>query len=200
MRVVAAIRVKGGNSNCTVRAAGPFADDDIEDARFHRGVEDFFDSAIEAMDLVDEKHVAGGEVGEDRREIADALDRGAGSGAQARADLFGDQMRERGLAQSGRTIQKYVLGLMVAAARGGQKDAQILFYRRLADIFGPRIRPQCLVQRARALFDGVFCLCLSYVVRLCACPIGRSRLSTATAERLLTFYPICYTPASSDFY
>jgi hypothetical protein len=89
MRVVAAMRVNGGSSSCTVRALGPFADHDVEHARFHRRVEDFFDRAIEAVDLVDKKHVARREIGEDCGEIAHALDGGARGRAQVGADLFG---------------------------------------------------------------------------------------------------------------
>ena len=42
-----------------------------------RRVEELLDDAREAVDLVDEQHVAGLQAGEDRREVADALDRRA---------------------------------------------------------------------------------------------------------------------------
>ena len=55
------------------------------------------------MDLVDEEHVAAFEVGDDRGEIAGALDRGTRGGAEIDAQLARDDMRERGLAEPGRT-------------------------------------------------------------------------------------------------
>ena len=48
----------------------PFADDEIELKILHRRIEDFLDRRIEAMDLVDEQHIALFEIGEERRKIA----------------------------------------------------------------------------------------------------------------------------------
>ena len=52
------------------------ADDDVELEVLHRGVQHLLDGAREAVDLVDEQHVAVVEVGEDRGEVAGALERG----------------------------------------------------------------------------------------------------------------------------
>ena len=104
------------------------------------------------MDLVDEEHIARREIGEYRREVADAFDGGAGGCAHARAYLFGHQMRERGLAQSWRTIEEDVLRLVVAAFGSRKEDAKIFFNRRLPDVLFPQAGAQRLVERAGAFF------------------------------------------------
>jgi hypothetical protein len=48
----------------------PLADDEVELKVLHRGIEHFFHCRAEAMDFVDEEHVAFFEIGEQRREIA----------------------------------------------------------------------------------------------------------------------------------
>ena len=52
--------------------AGPLADDDVELKVFHGGIEDLLYDPVQAMDLVDEQHVARLKVREDRREVARA--------------------------------------------------------------------------------------------------------------------------------
>ena len=73
-RVVAPTSVNGGRSSLIERAAGPFADHDVDLVVLERGVEDFLDDRRQAVDLVDEQHIARLEVGEHRGEIAGALE------------------------------------------------------------------------------------------------------------------------------
>src|SRR3546814_5536921 len=47
----------------------PFADHDVERTVLHRRIEDFLDRGRQAVDLVDEQHVAILEIGEQRREV-----------------------------------------------------------------------------------------------------------------------------------
>ena len=55
----------------------PFADQQVELEVLHRRIQDLFDRRRQAVDLVDEEHVARFEVREERREIAGPLDRRA---------------------------------------------------------------------------------------------------------------------------
>ena len=73
-------------------------DHDVELEILHRGIQDFFDRAGQAVDLVDEQHAAVVEVGEDRGEVAGPLERGTARGLHARAHLGRDDSREGGLA------------------------------------------------------------------------------------------------------
>ena len=69
-RVVAPTSVNGGRSSLTERAAGPFADHDVDLEVLERRIEDLLDDRRQPVDLVDEQHVARLEVGEDRGEVA----------------------------------------------------------------------------------------------------------------------------------
>ena len=83
------------------RARGrPLADDDVEPEVLERRIEDLLDGAVQAVDLVDEQHVARLERREDRGDVALALERGAGDLADADAELVAHDLRERGLAEA----------------------------------------------------------------------------------------------------
>ena len=56
-RVVAPTSVNGGRSSLTQRAAGPFADHDVDLEILERRIEDLLDDRRQPMDLVDEQHV-----------------------------------------------------------------------------------------------------------------------------------------------
>ena len=81
----------------------PLPDDEVELEVLHRGIEHLLDLARQAVDLVDEEHVAALEVGEDRREVAAALEHGPRRAAACDAHLVRDDVRERRLAEAGRT-------------------------------------------------------------------------------------------------
>ena len=76
------------------------AEHDVELEVLHRRVEHLLDRAWQAMDLVDEQHVALVELGEDRGEVAGALERGSRGDLHLHAELDGDDAGERGLAQT----------------------------------------------------------------------------------------------------
>ena len=78
-----------------------FADDEVELVVFHRRIEDLLDRRAQAMDLVDEEHVAVFEIGQQRREIAGLRDDGARGGAEADAELLGHDLSQRRLAETG---------------------------------------------------------------------------------------------------
>ena len=70
------------------------------------------------MDLVDEQHVVRLQVGQQRGQVAGALDHRAGGLAQVDAQLVGDDVRERGLAQARRAEDQHVVERLAALARG----------------------------------------------------------------------------------
>ena len=85
--MVAPTSVNGGRSSVERARRGPLADDDVDAEVLHRRVEDLLDGAVEAVDLVDEQHVARLERREDRGEVALALERRARRRAEADAEL-----------------------------------------------------------------------------------------------------------------
>ena len=75
------------------RARGrALADHDVDLEILHRRIQHFLDHRRQAMDLVDEQHVVRLQVGQQRGEIAGALEHRAGGGAQVDAQLVGDHV------------------------------------------------------------------------------------------------------------
>ena len=125
-RVVAPISVKGGRSILHRARRRALADDEIELEILHRRIEDFFDRRRQAMDLVDEQNVARLEIGQERGEIAGALDDRAGGGAELDAQLARDDLRQRRLAETGRAREQHVIERLAALLGRRDEDAQIV--------------------------------------------------------------------------
>ena len=93
-----------------------FADHDVDLEIFQRRVEDFLDHRAQAVDFVDEQHVVRFEIGQDRGQVAGAFQHRAGSLAQVDAHLGGDDVGQRGLAQSRRAEQQHMVERFAALA------------------------------------------------------------------------------------
>ena len=104
------------------------------------------------MDFIDEQHIAGLQVGEQRREIPGALQHGAGGLAQIHAELGRDDVRQRGLAEAGGTENQHVIERFAALPGGADEDLELRFHRRLADVLLEPARPDGPLDRL--LFGG----------------------------------------------
>ena len=102
-----------------------FADDEVELKILHRGIEDFFDGGVQAMDLVDEEDVARLQVRQDRGEVAGARDHRARGRAEVHAEFARDDLGHRGFAEARRARKQHVVERFVAAARGVDEDFQV---------------------------------------------------------------------------
>ena len=100
------------------------------------------------MDLVDEEHVVRLEIGEQRGEIARARDHGPAGGAKAHAELARHDLRQRGLAEPGRTEEQHMVQGLAAGVGGRDEHAQVFPRRLLPDEFSERFWPQ---RRVRVL-------------------------------------------------
>ncbi len=118
------------------------ADDEVELEILHRGIEHLLDRGTEAMDLVDEEHVALFEIGEKCREIAGLGDHGTRGGAKADAELARHDLRQRGLAEARRADEQHVIERLAALARGLDEYGQIGARLRLADELRQQLRAQ----------------------------------------------------------
>src|SRR5437763_5791552 len=76
----------------------------------------------------------------DGDEIDRTLQRRTGSRANRRAHFVREDVRERGLAESGRSEKKNVIERLIALARRGDGDLEIRFDFLLADVFGELLR------------------------------------------------------------
>jgi hypothetical protein len=124
------------------------------------------------VDLVDEEDVVGLEVGEDRREVARALQHRPRGVAHAHAHLPGDDVGKCRLAQARRTEKQHVVERFLAIARRGDEDAQLLADLLLPDVLvevpgAKRALLAVFLRRGRAPrdqavgFDHVFPRCFS---------------------------------------
>ena len=152
-RVVAPIRVNLAEVDLDRARRRPGADDQVELEVLHRRIENFLDRRVEAMNLVDEQHVARLEIGELRGEVARLGDHRAGGGAEVDAELARDDLRQRRLAQPRRADEQHVVERL--AARLGQFDEHLEIGARplLAGEVGERLRAQRRVVLG-ALFGG----------------------------------------------
>ena len=146
MRVVAPTSVNGGRSSVSVRAAGPWPDDDVEPEVLERRVEDLLDGRVQPVDLVDEEHVARLERGQDRGDVALPLERRAGDRADADAELLADDVREARLAEPRRADEQHVVERLAPRDRRGEHDLELLLEPLLADELGQVARPQRAVE------------------------------------------------------
>ncbi len=118
------------------RGAGPhpLPQHGVEPEVLERRVQRLLDDAVEPVDLVDEEDIAGGEVQKDGTQRALVVDGRPRADLDRDPQLVGDDVRERGLSQSGRTTEQHVLDWLIAAARGLEQDAEVLAHLHLAHI------------------------------------------------------------------
>ena len=107
---------EGGKVERDRAGAGALAEHDRELAVLHRRVERLLDRPVEAVDLVDEEDAARLERGEEAGDVGLALERRAGRLDHRHAELGGDDVSERGLAEAGRAGEQDVVERLLAAA------------------------------------------------------------------------------------
>jgi hypothetical protein len=95
---------------------------------------------VQPVDLINKEHITGFEVGQDRDQIAGTLDGGTGRHAQIDAHLGGNDRRQRGLAESRRTVQQDVIERFPALARRFDEDRKGRFHPLLSDVLGQPLR------------------------------------------------------------
>ena len=85
------------------------------------------------MDLVDEKHVAFLELGEDRSKVAGPLERRTGRDVHANTHLRCNDAGHRGLTQAWWACQQQVVGGLAAQLGSLQHNREVLLQLALAD-------------------------------------------------------------------
>jgi len=106
------------------------------------------------VDLVDEEHVAGLEIREQRRQITWALDRRAARHPQLSTHLRRDDVREGGLAEPGRAVEQQMIERLLALARRTNEDTEVLAQAVLTDHLIERTRAQTLLDTRLARLHG----------------------------------------------
>ena len=122
--------------------AGPLPDHDVDLEVLHRRIEELLDDRTHAVHFVDEEHIALLEIGQDARQIAGLLERRPRRGAHRRAELVGNDVGQRRLAQPRRAVEQHVIERLAALARGRDRNDQVLAHALLADVVAQRPRTQ----------------------------------------------------------
>src|SRR5512138_398165 len=112
---------------------GALTDDDVELIVFERGVEQFFELRLQAVDFVDEEDLFLAQVGEDGGQIALDLQGRTGCLLESDAEFVGDDGGQRGLAESGWTVEEDVVKRLTAASGGFDGDREVFLYLLLPD-------------------------------------------------------------------
>jgi hypothetical protein len=133
---------EGGQVDPHAARARTFADDQIERAVLHRGIEHLLDHRIEPVNFIDEQHIAFLEIGEQGSQIARLGDDRARGRAKAHAQLARDDLRQRRLAEPRRAEQQHMIERLRPAPRRLDEHAQIVARRRLADEFAQGLGTQ----------------------------------------------------------
>lgn len=117
-------------------AAGVHAllDLDFDFEVFHGGVDVLFDGDGDAMNFIDEEHVAGLKLGEQADEVAGLGEGGPGGDGELGAHFIGDDVGEGGFAQAWWAVEQGVFHGVAALSCGGEGDAELSDDVRLADV------------------------------------------------------------------
>ena len=94
------------------------------------------------MDLIDEEDVVGLEVGQQRGEVAGALEHRPRSLTQIDSKLVGDDVRERRLAQARRTEKQHVVERFLSFSCRFDEDRKLPANLFLPDVLVERTRAQ----------------------------------------------------------
>ena len=94
------------------------------------------------MDLVDEEDVARAQVGERADEVARLLERGTGRRADVDAQLASDELGERRLSESRRTVEDRVVERLTPRERRVDGEPEVVLDLLLPDELLEPLRPQ----------------------------------------------------------
>ena len=93
------------------------------------------------MDFIHEQDIARLEIGEQCRQVARTLEDGAGSLAQIHLQFIGDDIRQRGLAETRGPENQHMVQRLAALPRRLDEDCHLILDVRLPDVVGESSRP-----------------------------------------------------------
>ena len=120
-------------------------DHDVDTIVLHRGIEVLLHHGRETMNLVDEEHIVGFERGEQTGQVARLVEHGAGSDLEAHAQFIGDNVAQRGLAQTRRAEEQDVVKRLAAELSGLHEDLEVGGHLALTGKVGKAQRTQGVV-------------------------------------------------------
>ena len=127
--------------------------DDVEFVVLQRGVEDLLECGLQAVHLVNKKHLLVANVSQDGGEVAFDLQRGTGGLLGRHSQFVGNDGGQGSLAQPRRTVKQDVIQRLASRPRRLNRDGQVFFDFGLTDELRQPLRPQLQLER-RIVFDG----------------------------------------------
>ena len=119
-----------------------FSDHQIQCEILHGRIQHFFHNRRQAVNLVDEQHVARFKIGQDRRQIARLGQYRPRRHPKPDAKLARHDLRQRGLAQAGRAVKQGVIHRLAPHPGAVDEDAQVRPRLGLADEVFQHLRAQ----------------------------------------------------------
>jgi hypothetical protein len=114
--------------------ARTFADHQVELRVFHGRIQHFLDDRTQAVYFIDEQYIAGFEIGEQRRQVAGALEHRTGGLPQIHLQFVGDDVRQSGLAETRRPEYQDMIQGFAAHARRLDENVHLGFDVWLPDV------------------------------------------------------------------
>ena len=125
---------------------GVLSQHDIDGEVFHRRVQYLLDLAVQAVDLVDEQHIALRKTIQNRGDLARLLDGRTRGYLDIHPELIRDDVTDGRLAQSRRAVKQAVIQRLSAVLRRLNIDLQHLLQLTLADVVIERLRTDLRLQ------------------------------------------------------
>ena len=125
----------------------PLADDDVKLVVLQRRVEQLFQRGLQAVHFVDEQHLPLAQVGEDGRQVALDLQRRPRGLLEGHAELVGDDVGQRRLAQPRRPVEQHVVERLAARLGGLDGDLEVVLDLLLPDELAQPLRTQLQLER-----------------------------------------------------
>ncbi len=134
--------------------AGTFADHDVELKVLHRRIQNLLHDRAQPMNLVDEQHIVRLQIRQQRRKIACAFDHRARGLPQIDAEFIGDDVRQRRLAEAGRSEDQHMVERLAPPARRFDEDLHLRLDRRLPHIVGEPFRTHGAIESFLIALDA----------------------------------------------
>src|SRR6266849_8199016 len=117
------------------------ADNQVHAKIFHRRIEHFLHRRLQAMNFIEKENLLFFERCQDGGQVAFALQQWPRAGLDRHVQFIGDDLRQRGLSQAGRSVEQHVVQRLAAAPRRVYRNLNIFLDAFLPDIFFQALRP-----------------------------------------------------------
>ena len=127
-------------------SGGVLSEHDVDGEILHRRVQHLLDLTVQAVDLIDEKHITLGKSVQNRGDLARLLDRRSRGHLDIHPELVRNDVTDGRLTESRRAVKQAVIQGLSAILRRLNIDLQHLLQLTLADVVIERLRTNLRLQ------------------------------------------------------